>query len=82
MVQQPQDGEDQRDVGEQVDHGEPVHSQRVGVVKAHEYVTNDAVLDPHCCVAGRDGAEDRQHEPADGIKFDSRLVEQLRGPNI
>lgn len=81
-VQQPQDGEDHRDVGEQVDQGEPVYGQRVGVVKAHEYVANDAVLDPHGRVAGRDGAEDRQHEPAPGIKLDLRLVEQPRGPRV
>lgn len=80
-LQQPQDGEDQRGVGEQVDVGEPVQGQGVGVVKAREYVADGSVLEAHGRVAGRDGAEDGQHEPAAAGQLDSRLAGQLRGPN-
>lgn len=78
VVQKPQDGQDQGDVSEQVDHGQPVDGQRVNVVEAHEYVANDAVLKPHEGITGWDGAEEEQHEPATVIEFGLRLWEQLR----
>lgn len=69
VIQEPEDGQNKWDVGEQVDQRQPVDSQRVDAVEAHEYVTYDAILEPHESVAGRDGAEEEQHEPAAAVKF-------------
>lgn len=63
-VEKPHDGQDERDVGEEVDHGEPVDGDRVDAVEAHEDVADDAVLQPHEGVAHGEGAEDEQHRPA------------------
>lgn len=46
LVQKPRDGEDERDVGEHVDHGHPIYGEGVDVIELHENVVNDAVLDP------------------------------------
>lgn len=64
LVQHPHDGHDEWDVGEQVDHGQPVQGHGVDVVEAHEDVPDDAILEPHERVAGRVGAEQEQHHPA------------------
>lgn len=77
VVQKPQDGQDQRDVSEQVDHGQPVDGQRVNAVEAHEYVANDAVLKPHEGITGWDWAEEKQHEPATVIEPGLGLWDQL-----
>lgn len=46
LVQQPGDGEEQRDVGDHVAHGEPVDGEGAHAVEAHEDVVDAAVLDP------------------------------------
>lgn len=62
-VEQPHDGQDEGNVGEKVDHGEPVNSHGADVVEAHEDVADDAVLQPHEGIAHGVGTEDEEHDP-------------------
>lgn len=78
VVQKPEDGQDQRDVSEKVDHGQPVNGQRVNVVETHKDVANDAVLEPHEGIAAWDGAEEKQHEPATVVQFGLEIGNQRR----
>lgn len=57
-VQEPEDKQDQGRVREEVDGGQPVDGCRVDVVERREDVADDAVLQPHGSVAGRNGAEE------------------------
>lgn len=77
VVQEPEDGQDERDVSEKVHHGQPVNGQRVNVVETHKDVANNAVLEPHEGIAGWDGAEEKQHEPAAVVQFGLELGDQL-----
>ena len=77
VLQKPQDGHNERDIREEIYHSQPVDGQRVYVVEAHEDVADDAVLEPHEGVAGRDGAEEKQHEPAAAVQFGPGLRDQL-----
>lgn len=64
LVQQPGDREDERDVGQHVDHGHPVYGEGLHAVELHEDVVDDAVLDPLVRVTQRVGAEQQDDEPA------------------
>lgn len=64
LIQEPHDGQDKRNVGKKVAHGEPVDGQGSEVVEAHEDVADDAVLQPHGGVAHGKSAEDEQHHPS------------------
>lgn len=64
LIQQPGDREDEGDVGEHEDHGEPVHSEGLHAVELHDDVVDDAVLDPLIRVAQGVGAEQEHDEPA------------------
>lgn len=69
LVEQPRDGQDERNVGDEVNHGEPVDGLAVGSVEAYEDVAYDAVLRPHEGVAHGIGAEDEQHGPSPLVKL-------------
>ena len=58
VVEHPHDWQDDGDVGEEEDHGEPVNGQGVNVVKPHYDVAYDAVLQPHEGIAHGVSTED------------------------
>ena len=68
LVKHPHDGHNEWDIGEQVDHGEPVQGHCVDVVEAHEDVPNDTILEPHKCIAGRVGAKEEEHHPTAAVQ--------------
>lgn len=63
VVEQPHDRQDERDVGEAIDHGEPVNGHSVDAIEAHEDVADDAVLQPHEAIAHGVDGEEEKHDP-------------------
>lgn len=51
-MQEPEDGQNERNVGEKVDQGQPVDGQRVHAVEAHEGVADDGILETHEGITG------------------------------
>lgn len=46
FIQEPRDGENERNVRQHVNHGHPVNGERVHAVEAHEDIVDDPVLNP------------------------------------
>ena len=71
-VEQPGGGQDERDVDEHVDHGEPVDGQLLAVVVARQrlvvvamdHVEDYVQMNPLICVTRRKASEQEHHNPS------------------
>ena len=82
LLQEPGHGQEQRDVGQHVAHGQPVDGKGTDPVEVHEDVIDGAVLDPLEGVAHGVAAEHQDHRPPALAHLDHAKIFRARATGL